>query len=115
MDFEQESDVIPVKINKDGRLSANSSVLTEEEFEVISEFVQNHIVDVGNEIYSGNIEAAPYVNGAVSSCGNCPYHSICGFDLRITGFRERRGAKLSKQDVLDRMITENALHRGKNN
>ncbi len=113
-EFEQRSNVIPVEIKTNGDLSARSSVAETEEFEVISEYVNNNIIRAGNAIYNGVVEVAPFVEGKNSSCTYCPYKAICGFDVKIAGFEERTGSKLSKDEIMEKMRTENACEDRKN-
>lgn len=104
------SDVIPVKINKDGSLSKSNPALTSaEDFESIFEYVNNHIKETGENIYRGNVEIQPFVQGDFSGCMYCPYKAICGFDVKIPGYKERIGAKLNKEDILEKMKTSNAM------
>ena len=112
-DFEQKSDVIPVELKKSGELSARSSVASTEDFETLSEYVGHRIEETGNEIYRGNVDVSPYVEGQVSSCDYCPYKAVCGFDVKIKGFEERKPQKIEKEDLLSRMETENAIARAK--
>ena len=107
-EFEQKSNVIPVELKKDGTLSERSKVITTEEFDILSEYANNSIVETGNEIYRGNIEVAPYVEGAGSSCDYCPYKAICGFDVKIAGYEERKGQKKDRNEILECMTIENA-------
>lgn len=110
--FEQKSDVIPVELKKGGELSSRSSVASTEEFEILSEYVNHRIVENGNEIYQGNVQVAPFVEGQVSSCDYCPYKAVCGFDEKIDGFEERKLQKIDKKDLFDRMATQNAMDKG---
>lgn len=110
--FEQKSDVIPVELKKSGELSARSSVASAEEFEILSEYVNNTIVKAGNDIYKGNVQISPFVEGQVSSCDFCPYKAVCGFDRKVQGFEERKTKKLDKKDLFDRMATQNAMDKG---
>lgn len=111
-EFEQKSDVIPVELKKNGELSARSSVASAEEFDIISEYVNRNIVKIGKDIYKGNIKVSPFVEGQESSCKYCPYKAVCGFDLKIRGYEERKAVKVDKKDLFDRMATENAMDRG---
>ena len=108
-----KSDVIPVELKKDGSLSARSSVASGEDFALISEYVNHHIQETGNEIYQGNVEVKPFVQGQSSGCDYCPYKAVCGFDVKIPGFEERKGGKVEKEEILSRMETANALNRAK--
>ena len=109
MDFEKKSDVIPVELKKDGSHSQRSSVASEEMFHRISDYVNHHIKETGEEIYQGNVEVKPFVQGQSSGCDYCPYKAVCGFDVKIPGFKERTGAKLQKEEILERMYTLSAL------
>ena len=113
-EFEQKSDVIPVELKKSGELSARSSVASTEEFDILSEYVKHNIVKTGNDIYQGNVQISPFVEGQMSSCDYCPYKAICGFDVKIQGFEERKAGKIDKKDIFERMATENAICRAKN-
>ncbi len=113
--FEKKSDVIPVELKKSGDLSATSSVASAEEFEILSEYVNHSVVEAGKEIYRGNIKIAPFVDSKGSGCQYCPYKSVCGFDVKIQGFEEKKGQKIDKKEVFERMATENAIHQSKSN
>ena len=109
--FETKSDVIPVELKKSGELSSRSSVVSTEEFTILSEYVNHNIVQKGTEIYRGNVEVAPFVEGQSSSCDYCPYRAICGFDVKIAGFESRKGKKIDKKEIFERMEMENAIAR----
>ncbi len=111
--FEQKSDVIPVEIKKSGELSSRSSVASTEEFEILKEYVNHSIVQTGNQIYEGHIKAAPFVEGQSSSCDYCPYKAVCGFDEKIKGYEVRKGRKIDKKELFDKMATDNAISRAK--
>lgn len=105
--FETKSDVIPVTIKKSGDLSeSQSKVASTEEFDVLSRYVNQQIEKAGKEIYNGNVQINPYVDGQTGSCTYCPYKSICGFDLKIAGFEERHFKKLERKEIFDKMETE---------
>ena len=105
--FAAKSDVIPVERKKDGSLSARSSVLPEEDFQVISQYVNLKIKELGTRILEGRIPLDPYIQpggGAVrGACTYCPYGKVCGFDRRIPGFDRRELEKLTEEEALERM------------
>jgi len=113
--FESKSNVIPVELKKSGELSARSSVATAEEFEILKEYVNYSIVETGKDIYKGNVKIAPFTDGQTSGCDYCPYKAVCGFDVKIPGFEERRGKKLDKKEIFGQMMTDNAISRAKMN
>jgi len=112
--FEEKSDVIPVALKKDGQFTATSSIATEKEFDILSEYVNRTIVQSGTDIYKGKVEVAPFVEGQSSSCDYCPYKAVCGFDRKISGFEERKGVKIDKKDIFEKMDIQNAISRERN-
>lgn len=113
-EFEQKSVVIPVELKKSGELSARSSVASAEEFEILSEYVNHRIIESGNDIYQGNVQISPFVEGQTSSCDYCPYKSVCGFDKKVPGFEERVPKKVDKKELFERMEKDNAISRARN-
>lgn len=112
--FEKKSDVIPVELKNSGELSSYSSVASTEEFAILSEYVSNRIVETGNAIYRGNVKVSPFVEGQMSSCDYCPYKAVCGFDIKIKGFEERKAQKIDKKELFGRMESDNAISRARN-
>ncbi len=74
-DFEEKSDVIPVKCNKDGSISFNGSVETDEHLKLMADYSVKKMLSMVSEIKKGDIRVNPYKD----SCTYCPYGSICGF------------------------------------
>lgn len=101
------SDVIPVELKKDGTVSARSSVLTSEELTQVSDYVNAKIRQLGQEIIDGNFPLNPYEKGNRSACTFCTYHAVCGFDRRIEGCRVRTLEDYSKEEILEKMGSEN--------
>ena len=105
-ELEKQSNVIPVTKNKDGSLSKQSSVLSEEEFLLLAKYADGKAKELGDEILKGNVEIAPYELGKRTGCDYCPYHGICGFDERIPGYRYRKLEEESKTELLNRIAKE---------
>lgn len=105
--FGTKSDVIPVERKKDGSFSARSSILQENDFRVISDYVNLKIKEIGKGILDGNIALNPYVQGsgqsAKDACTYCPYSRVCGFDRKIPGFRKRELEKLEEEEALEKI------------
>ena len=86
----KESDVIPVAL-KDGLIQeSKSSVAGGDRFKHLSGFVNRSLKEMGEEILDGNTAVNPYKQGQRTACDYCPYHSICGFDLKTSGFGYRK-------------------------
>lgn len=80
--IDSSSDIIPISKTQSG-ISKRSSAASTAEFEVISEYVDKKICDLGNEIMSGNIKAEPHTAKGIDKdgCKYCPYRDICKYDL----------------------------------
>lgn len=95
----KESDVIPVAI-KDGMIQeAKSSVAGGKRFEHLSRFVNDSLKTMGEEILDGNTAVNPYKQGTRTACDYCPYHSICGFDLKTSGYGFRRFKNKKAEEI----------------
>ena len=104
--LEKQSSVIPVTKNKDGSLSKQSSVLSEEKLRLLTAYADGKAKQLGTEILRGNVEILPYEMDKRTGCDYCPYHGICGFDERIPGYKYRKIGKESKEDILQKMEQE---------
>lgn len=101
-----KSDVIPVERKKDGSFSARSSIMSEEELKMVSEFVSQKVCSIGQEILEGHMELNPYEKGAGTACDYCSYQKVCGFDPAIPGMDRRQLEDLSEEEILDKMRKE---------
>lgn len=97
------SAVIPVERKKDGSLSARSSVMSGEELKVISDYVNDKVRSIGQEILAGRVELNPYEKGSEDACTYCAYRKVCGFDPSIPGYHKRELEELPKDEALRRM------------
>ena len=61
--LQDKSKVIPVEKKKDGSFSARSGILSREELQVVSSYVDTKIREIGREILDGKIAANPYEKG----------------------------------------------------
>lgn len=75
--------VIPASFKKDGDFSKTSAVITEEQFDLLREYVNKKMIDLCEEMLSGVIKIAPIKNEKKVSCEYCDYSSICQFDSSI--------------------------------
>lgn len=106
--FATKSSIIPVERKSDGSLSARSSVVNREDYEVISNYVNQKMHQFGTEILQGNIAVNPCEQGNTESCTYCTFREICAFDGKIPGFEKRKpghGMDVLKdeQDILEKM------------
>lgn len=104
--FTDRSDVIPVERKKDGSFGARSSVMGEEDFRVVSSFVDRKIRQAGRKILDGRIAIDPYSQGNRTACDFCAYKKVCGFDKKVDGFSMRELENLKDDEALMRIRKE---------
>jgi len=93
------SDILPVKLKKDGDFTASSSVATEEQLLKLSRHVQTKLSEYGERILNGDIGLDPYELGDEDACRFCGFHSVCGFDRRLPGCEKRRLHPMDKSEI----------------
>lgn len=104
--IEKESDVIPVVL-KDGEVQAGrSSVANRERFARLSQFVHRKLKEAGQEILDGEIGVAPYKNGQRTACDYCPYHAVCGFDRKTSGYEFNRWKNRKTEKIWEEICRE---------
>ena len=112
-EIEKESDVIPVAM-KDGLITeSKSSVAGGERFRRLSEYVNKNLKIMGEEIMDGNTVVNPYKQGMRTACDYCPYHSICGFDLKTSGFGFRRFRNMKAAEIWEKIEEEGGAADGR--
>lgn len=91
----------------DDSVSKKSQKAEREEFQVLSNFVNHKIRDIGQKIFDGDIETNPYQLGDKTGCDYCPYSGVCGFDASMPGQEYRKLENIKDQDeILERMRGE---------
>ena len=104
--IEKESDVIPVVL-KDGEVQAGrSSVANRERFARLSRFVHRKLKEAGQEILDGEIGVVPYKNGQRTACDYCPYHAVCGFDRKTSGYEFNRWKNRKTEEIWEEICRE---------
>ncbi len=98
-EIEKESDVIPVAL-KDGYVQElKSSVAGGKRFAHLTDYVNQKLREMGEEILDGNVAVDPYKQGNRTACDYCPYHSVCGFDLKTDGYGFRRFKPMKAEEI----------------
>ena len=99
-----KSDVIPVSM-KDGLIQEHySSVADSRHFEALKLYVRGKVKEDGQQILSGKVLAAPYKQGNQTACDYCLYHGVCGFDLKVSGYRFRRFPAMKPKEVWEQIL-----------
>ena len=98
--------VIPVAM-KDGLIQQQySSVAGSRHFEALKLYVREKVREDGREILDGRALTSPYKQGSRSACDYCPYHGVCGFDLKVEGYRFRRFPAMKPAQVWEQILGE---------
>lgn len=93
------SQLIPVRVKKDGGFDARSSVATPEQWETLRGAVRRTIRRIGTRITDGEVAIAPYRIGKKTACQHCAYKPVCQFDPLIEGNAYGTWLKPGKEQV----------------
>jgi ATP-dependent helicase/nuclease subunit B len=76
-----QGDQFNYRITKKGEVNRNSrEALSTAEFKALLASVEANLERMGEEIYAGLAEVAPYRKGITTACALCEYQSICRID-----------------------------------
>ncbi|MFQ8920624.1 MAG: helicase-exonuclease AddAB subunit AddB [Clostridium paraputrificum] len=103
-DMETYSLVIPATFKKDGDFSLNSSVITEEQFNILREYVNFKMIELCEDMLSGKIRIEPCKNQRTSYCDYCDYSAICQFDTSIKDNKYKLVLKKDDKEIWNDMI-----------
>ncbi len=99
--METYSLIIPATFKKDGDFTSNSSVINEEQFELLRKYVNNKMIEICEDMLSGEVKIEPCKSNKVTYCDYCDYSSICQFDSSIKDNTYRLIVKKNKEDIWD--------------
>ena len=69
------------RLKNDGQPHGSSrEIMTAEDFSALLDQVEQHLIRMGNEIFSGVAKVDPYQKGTARACDQCDYASICRID-----------------------------------
>ena len=102
------SEVVRVKIKKDGSLDAKSQTVSEETFQLLLDYTDHKMQKLMEEMRRGEIGAVPAaIEGEQSdSCSYCAYRGVCRMDTRIPGYDVRRLEKMPEEIIEEEMRNE---------
>ena len=99
-----KSDIIDVKIKKNGDFYARSKVLSEKNFNRLLKHVETIVKNTGDEIVSGSCKITPLkINTNYSACDFCDYKGICQFDKKIKGNEFKENENLRDKEVIKKL------------
>ena len=93
--------MIPVARKKDGSFTQASSVLSDEDFKTISDYVNHKIRELGVSILDGDIGLRPYEQRDANACTYCDYRSVCGFDKKLGAQLVRHLEELDQESAME--------------
>ena len=98
-----QSDLLGLKLKKDGAFTKGANVLSEDEFTLLSNYLHRWYRQTGEEIIEGTISLSPYRRGKSTGCQYCSYKPVCHFDPYLPENRYRDLPALKQEEVLRRL------------
>lgn len=111
-DMETYSLIIPAAFKKDGDFTSTSSVVTESQFELLRKYVNDKMIEICEEMLSGEIKIEPCKSSKVMYCDYCDYSSICQFDTSIKDNKYKIILKKKKDDLWEAMANKVKIEEG---
>lgn len=105
-EFTDKSQILPVAKKKDGSFTKTSGILSQEDFQVVSDYVNHKIKELGKSVLAGEIALNPYEQSKQKACTYCSYRGICGFDRKLGSGLVRELEELDQAIALERMKGE---------
>jgi len=105
-DIEGYSLVIPAAFKTDGEFKANSDVVTEDEFNLLREYVNKKMVELCEDMLSGDIKILPTKHSNRTHCDYCDFSAICQFDTSIKDNKYKIIMKKSQSDIWNNIKDE---------
>lgn len=98
-----QSDLLGLKLKKDGNFKKGANVLTEDQFSLLNNYLQQWFKQTGEEILKGDISLSPYRRGKSTGCQYCAYKPVCHFDPYLPENQYRDLPALKQEEVWQRL------------
>jgi len=105
-DIEGYSLVIPAAFKADGEFKANSDVVTEDEFNLLREYVNKKMIELCEDMLSGDIKILPTKHSNRTHCEYCDFSAICQFDTSIKDNKYKIIMKKPENDIWNNIKDE---------
>jgi ATP-dependent helicase/nuclease subunit B len=105
-DIDGYSLIIPAAFKTDGNFKANSDVVTEDEFTLLREYVNKKMIELCEDMLSGDIKILPTKHTNRTQCEYCDFSAICQFDTSIKENKYKVILKKSENDIWDNIRGE---------
>ena len=80
MDRDFTGKYIPVRLDKDGNLKKNKSLLSQEDFDRLEKLVEKQLLEMADRIFAGEMDVRPLKLGRYQdACHYCKFGSACRF------------------------------------
>ena len=97
-----DSEVVQVRINKDGRFGRRGSdAAAPEQFRALLDHVRRRMGELADGILSGQVSITPYRMNTATPCPRCEYRPVCWFDPTINRYRNL--IPLGREQVLEQL------------
>lgn len=103
------SKVIPVYLKANSEIGKNSQVASEEDFDMLMEFIMNKLQNLCEEMLSGNIKVRPLKeigSEGTGACEYCDFSSFCGFDTSLKDNKYNLVRRLTNEEVFNKIREE---------
>ena len=86
-EIEQESDIIKIKLKKDGSPYSNAKVISHDELDTLLQEITLHIQSLYQQMITGDIRIYPTrsdnpnIDMHINPCRFCHYKAICNYDI----------------------------------
>ena len=100
------SHIISAGFKKGGGFTSNSSVASEEDFQVLRSYVRRTFESTGTRIAEGEIEIAPYKMDKKTACTFCQFKAVCQFDESLGDNQYRVLRPMKGNEALQKMREE---------
>ncbi|KUP07740.1 ATP-dependent helicase [Bacillus coahuilensis p1.1.43] len=101
-----KSRIVSAELKKDGSLSSRSKVASEQDFNVMRNYIRKQYEHVGNKIVTGVVDIEPYKLKKKVPCQFCSYRSVCQFDQSLEESDYRVFTPYKQDEALDLMREE---------
>jgi ATP-dependent helicase/nuclease subunit B len=98
-----QSDLLALKLKKDGTFIKGSNVLSEDQFSLLSSYLHRWFRQTGEDILEGNIFLSPYRRGKSTGCQYCSYKPVCHFDPYLPENQYRDLPALKQEEIWKRL------------
>lgn len=94
------SNIVSAGIKKTGGFYSYSSIASEEEFQLLRQYIRKEFEKIGTEITDGFVSISPYKLKDKTPCTYCSFKTFCQFDESVEENRYRMLKNLKEEEVL---------------